>query len=222
VRRTEARASRWAAVLGLGLLLAACGGDEGGGDAGGGGGGGGGGGNNSPTIGGSPDTQVMESTAYSFEPNAQDADGDALTFSIQNLPSWASFDEATGAMTGTPGPGDVGLYANIRISVSDGEASTNLAAFSVQVVSTAAGSAMLSWTAPTENTDGSALTDLSGFKIYWGTAPGNYPNSVELDIGTMSYVVEQLTPDTYYFVATALDSEGHESAFSNMASKTVL
>jgi len=86
-----------------------------------------------------------------------------------------------------------------------------------------AGAATLSWVAPNENVDGSALLDLAGFKIYWGTTSGNYPNVVTLNgTGTLTYMVESLAPGTYYFVATAFDSDGNESAFSNEASKTVL
>jgi len=90
----------------------------------------------------------------------------------------------------------------------------------VQAVAT--GSAPLTWTAPQQNTDGTTLTDLAGYKIYWGTSPGTYPNSVTLN-GTelTSYVVENLVPGTYYFVATALNSEGVESRFSSEATGTI-
>ena len=43
------------------------------------------------------------------------------------------------------------------------------------------GSATLSWAAPTKNEDGTALTDLAGYKLYWGTTPGSYPNSVTIN-----------------------------------------
>src|SRR5690606_18051920 len=62
-----------------------------------------------------------------------DADGDKLTFSISNRPSWASFDSATGRLSGTPGAADVRTYSNIVISVSDGEASAALPGFSIVV-----------------------------------------------------------------------------------------
>jgi hypothetical protein len=47
----------------------------------------------------------------------------------------------------------------------------------------------LSWTPPTENDDGTALTDFDGYKIYWETTPGNYPNSVTIDEGLTTKVV---------------------------------
>ena len=180
------------------------------------------GGNHAPTISGTPAATVMEGQQYDFTPTASDADSDTLTFSIANKPSWASFTPASGKLTGMPGAGDVGMYSNIQISVSDGTDSANLGAFSVEVVATATGSATLTWTAPTENTDGSPLTDLAGYKIYWGTSQGNYSNSVTLmNPGLSTYVIDQLTPATWYFVATVINSNGIESQFSNPASKVV-
>jgi hypothetical protein len=72
------------------------------------------------------------------------------------------------------------------------------------------------------NTNGTPLTNLSGYRVYWGTAAGNYPNGVTLNNpGLTSYVVGNLAPGTYYFVVTALSSAGVESQFSNTASKTI-
>ena len=91
----------------------------------------------------------------------------------------------------------------------------------VQAVAT--GSATLSWTPPTTNTDGSPLGDLAGYKVYWGTSQGNYTNSIAVtNAGITSYVVEQLTPATWYFVTTAINSNGVESDYSNVASKSWL
>jgi hypothetical protein len=137
------------------------------------------------------------------------------------MPSWAQFNTATGALTGTPTAGDVGTTTGIVVSVSDGKVSTALAAFSIAVVATATGSTTLSWQPPTKNTDGSTLTDLAGYKIYWGTTQGNYPNVVTINIGISSYVVDNLVAGTYFFVMTSLSSSGEESAYSNVASKSV-
>jgi hypothetical protein len=181
--------------------------------------------NTAPTISGTPQTTVVENSAYSFVPTAADGDGDLLTFSVTNLPSWASFNTATGAITGMPGSGDVGTSSNIRISVSDGVASTALAAFSITVsaASVSTGTATLSWLPPTQNTDGSALTDLAGFKIYYGTASGNYTEVITVDNpGISSYLVDSLpTGFTYYFVMTAMDASGMESEYSTEGSKNI-
>ena len=81
----------------------------------------------------------------------------------------------------------------------------------------------MTWNPPTQNTDGSPLTNLTGYRVYWGTQQGDYPNSVIVNnAGLSSYVVDQLTPATWYFTVTALNAGGFESAFSNVASKQVL
>ena len=102
-------------------------------------------------------------------------------------------------------------------------ATTNLAAFAIQVVGTATGSATLTWQPPTGNTDGSPLSDLAGYRVYWGITQGNYSSSTALsNPGLTSYVIEQLTPATWYFVVTAVNSTGVESNYSNVVSKAVL
>lgn len=180
-------------------------------------------GNQAPTITGAAQTAVMQGTLFDLLPTADDPDDDTLSFSIVNKPSWATFNAANGRLRGTPGAADLGMYSDVEISVSDGELSASLPAFDIEVVATALGSATLTWNAPTQRSDGSALSDLAGFRIYWGTSEGNYSNSTTLNgAGITIYVVDQLTPATWYFVATALDSQGMESQFSNVASKTVL
>ena len=165
---------------------------------------------------------MLQGAAYSFQPTATDPDGNTLTFSIANRPAWASFDTATGRLTGTPSAANVGTTTGIVISVSDGTASASLPAFSIAVQAVANGSATLSWLPPTTNTDGSPLTNLAGFKIYWGTVSGNYSSSTTvMNAGLTAYVVTNLTPNTYYFTVTALNSTGTESVFSNVVSKTI-
>ena len=89
--------------------------------------------NRQPQISGSPAAQVMAGSAYSFTPGASDPDGDSLRFSIQNRPSWAGFSTSTGRLSGTPSTSDVGSYADIRISVTDGRDSAALPVFSIDV-----------------------------------------------------------------------------------------
>jgi hypothetical protein len=179
--------------------------------------------NNAPVISGAPANAVVISNAYSFTPSASDPDRDTLSFNVQNKPAWANFNGTTGALTGTPLLGDVGNYSNIGISVSDGNLSDSLPAFSVAVVQNADGSITLSWTAPTQNEDGSALTDLAAYKFYYGTSPGSYSNQVRVDSpGIAIYMIGNLVPATYYVVATAVNDAGVESRFSNEAVKQVL
>jgi hypothetical protein len=179
-------------------------------------------GNSAPSISGNPPSQVMAGSPFSFTPTATDPDGDALTFSASNLPVWASIDANSGIVSGTPGQGDVGTYTNIRITVSDGTVSVSTPALSIEVVVLGTGSALLSWVAPSQNSDGSPLLDLDGYRVYWGPAPGSYINSETMDAGVTNYLVEGLTPGTWYFAATAVNSLAIESSFSNVASKTIL
>jgi hypothetical protein len=89
--------------------------------------------NKAPTISGSPATTVTEGEAYLFTPVASDPESDALSFSISNKPSWASFNSRTGTLSGTPNTGSAGLYAGITIAVSDGKLSATLPAFDLTV-----------------------------------------------------------------------------------------
>jgi len=178
--------------------------------------------NRAPTMTGTPQSTVMQGTAYAFQPTASDPDGDTLTFTVANAPAWAAFDTATGRLSGTPAAQHVGTTSGIVITASDGTLTTALPAFSVTVQALAIGSATLSWLPPTQNTDGSPLTNLAGYKIYWGTQQGTYPNSTTLNNpGLATYVVEGLAPGTYFFVATAINTVGAESSFSGVASKTI-
>jgi hypothetical protein len=178
--------------------------------------------NAAPTITGTPATSVNQGATYTFQPTAADANGDTLSFSIVNKPAWATFTTATGRLQGTPSAADVGTTSGIVITVTDGKTSTSLPAFGIAVRATATGSATLSWRPPTQNQDGSPLTNLAGFKVYWGTAKGTYPNSVALNNpGLATYVVDNLASGTYYFVVTAVTTTGTESTQSNAASKTI-
>ena len=159
---------------------------------------------------------------YEFVPTASDADGDTLTFDVQSKPNWANFDLSTGRLYGQPTLADVGEYTDIVVSVSDSTSSISLPAFTVSVTATALDTVTLSWTAPTQNSDGSALTDLAGYKIYYRKNSGSYDQAVRLDNPSITtFVVEQLSPATYYFAATAFNSTGVESSFSTEVVRTV-
>ena len=179
--------------------------------------------NSSPTITGDPEYVAVMSDAYAFTPSSSDDDGDPLTFTIRNKPAWAHFDAATGRLEGIPQFGDVGTYDDILISVSDGRATASLPAFSIAVSRDELGSVVLEWVPPQANTDGSYAGDLAGYVIYWGTEPGNYDQQVRIDnVGLTAYVVDSLRPATYYFAATAFNSAGIESGYSNEVARPVV
>jgi Fibronectin type III domain len=84
------------------------------------------------------------------------------------------------------------------------------------------GSATLSWTAPTENTNGTPVTDLAGYHIYYGTTEGAWTSTITvLEATETSYVVSGLAPGTYYFTVVAFNTAGDDSPESNVASKTI-
>jgi hypothetical protein len=174
--------------------------------------------NHSPTISGSPPTQIDTGSSLSFQPVASDVDGNTLSFSITSKPDWATFDIRTGRLYGTPAAGDLGTSADIVISVSDGTAVASLPAFRILVT----GTAQLSWSAPTQNVDGSTLRDLAGYRIYGGRSTETLvPFAVVTDPGELGFRVGGLSSGTWYFGVSAVNSEGSESALSNIGSKTL-
>ncbi len=86
---------------------------------------------------------------------------------------------------------------------------------------TSYGSASLSWTAPTTNIDGTPLSDLAGYKVYYGTTPGVYTSII---VGNRTtHQVDGLTKgQTYYFTVTAYDTKGNESDYAPVVSKLII
>jgi len=83
------------------------------------------------------------------------------------------------------------------------------------------GFATLSWDPPVTDADGTPVSDLAGYKIYYGTSSSNY--SQNIDVGNVTtYTINNLTEGmTYYFAATAYDAARNESTESNEVSKTI-
>lgn len=178
--------------------------------------------NRAPTIQGQAATSVVAGQSYTFQPTASDADGDSLTFSASNLPSWATLNASTGRVSGTPSAADVATFSAITITVSDGKTSASLAPFNIAVTQIGIGSATLSWSAPQRNTDGTSLQDLAGFEVLWGRAPDSLDQRVRLSNPSLStYVVENLSSGTWYFSVVAVNSAGLSSAPSQVASKAI-
>lgn len=176
-----------------------------------------------PTISGAPMASVLSGHAYSFTPATTDPRGAALAFSIKNTPGWATFNAATGELSGTPTAADVGTYSNIAISASDGTTSVSLPAFAIAVTQIANGSATLSWAAPTQNTNGSPLTNLAGYRIYYGTSTTTMTQSVQIvGPGILTYVIPNLSPGTWYFSVKDYTSAGVESDASAVVSTTII
>lgn len=179
--------------------------------------------NNPPVISGSPNTALVVGTPWSFTPTASDPDGDSLTFSVAGAPNWMYFNSSTGRLYGTPSSANVGTYTNIRISVSDGQATTTLPAFSLTVTEPqpSTGAATVSWTPPTERVDGSPIGTISSYRIYYGRNSAQLDQAVNVSGGLTSFHIDNLVQGTWYFSVTATCADGLESARSAMVSKTI-
>lgn len=179
--------------------------------------------NQPPKISGTPLTAAKTNQSYAFQPTAVDPDGDTVTFNVSNKPAWASFDTKTGKLAGTPSSSSTGTFSGISIVATDGMNSSRLGPFDITVTSTSTtGSATLSWQPPTENADGSPLTNLAGYVIRYGNRSDAL--TLELKIGNpgiTTAMIENLAPATWFFTVSAYTATGVESMPSAVGSKTV-
>ena len=184
-------------------------------------------GSDRPTISGTPATRAIAGSPYAFQPSAHDAYGKPLSFSVKNKPSWANFSIATGSLYGVPTSAQAGAYDNIEISVSNGELTAVLPAFSITVNDgttkpTSTGSATLNWFVPSENTNGTALTDLAGVFIYYGPSASDLTHVIQVSSPSeTSYTISNLAAGTWYFAASVYTTAGTESTLSSVVSKSI-
>jgi hypothetical protein len=196
------------------------------------------------SISGSPATKDVVGTPYKFTPSATSTHRHStLRFAISNKPAWSSFDGTTGTLSGTPNSRSVGTSSNIKIAVNDGRSWAVLTPFAITVTGAAStpppttpppttppttppppttGNATISWTPPTTNSDGSALTGLAGYKIDYGNSATSLTKSVQVaSAGAHSYTVSNLAAGKWYFAVQAYTNSGTQSGMSNVASKTI-
>ena len=172
------------------------------------------------SISGAPNRQVVANQPYWFRPTANNPSGSVLRFGVANQPGWSNFNSATGEITGTPSSVDVGLYRGVTVTVTAGTQMRALA-FDVEVVQVGTSSVTLTWTPPTENEDGTPLTNLAGYRLRYGAQSGNYTSVVNLsNPGLATYVLSGLAKGTYYIVISAYSQSGVESNYSNEATAT--
>jgi hypothetical protein len=175
------------------------------------------------SISGTPATTGEVGEFYSFKPTVIAPSGSTLSYSITDKPSWATFSSTTGTLSGTPTA--AGIASGIVLGVSDGSATKTLAAFSINVAAAAApppGEVTLSWSAPTENTNGSTLTNLAGYVVRYGTSTASLNSSLSVSGASATDVeIENLAAGTWYFEVAAVNALGVQSSFSLPVSKSV-
>jgi hypothetical protein len=171
--------------------------------------------NQPPTISGVPTTVAGAGVDYVFLPVASDPDGDTLRFLARNLPAWATLDPASGRIQGQPKPGDNGVSGPITLSVSDGLAEASLPAFQIEVQPGQGGLIKLAWKLPGQNSDGSAVAQALGTRIYYGRRSSAYEANVTVPgKGATRHVLTGLQAGTWYVALTTVNPEGLESDFS--------
>jgi large repetitive protein len=178
------------------------------------------------TLQGTPPTTVVAQANYYFQPK-RSVSSSMVTFKVTGLPSWARFDSSTGALSGIPQTRDEGTTGHIVISASNDTTSAAMTPFVIKVTapvsdSSASGAVLLSWQPPTENVDGSPVSNLAGYHIYYGKTADDLTSTVTVSgADTTSYVVKGLEEGAYYFSVVAFNSAGMVSGKSNLADQTV-
>ena len=124
----------------------------------------------------------------------------------------------TGSSTSTSGSSSSSSSSASSGSTSSGSSGSTSSTGS----STGNSSVTLGWTAPTQNSNGTAITNLAGYKIHYGTASQDYTQVVALNNPSLSrYVIDSLPSGTYYFAITSYNAQGVESSLSGEVSATL-
>lgn len=145
---------------------------------------------------------------------------------ISNV-SWSNDKGSEGVAAGTESwqSDEVALALGenrITITAEDIEGATAERTITVNRESGELGSVALSWNPPESRTDGTPLTNLAGFKIYYGRMSEVYDHEIDIDNPTIStYLIEGLNPGDWYFVLAAYDGNGLESEPSNEALREI-
>ena len=165
----------------------------------------------------SPSSTSTVDTSDSIVRLAGTASSDAGIFQVV----WANDRGGEGSASGTDSwqTGSIALELGenkITVTAENTAGTTTSRSIVVNRESGQIGSASLSWAAPTTRTDGSPLTNLAGYKIFYGRMSGIYDYQIDINNpGILAYVVENMVSGDWYFALTAYDSQGVESDRSN-------
>lgn len=170
---------------------------------------------------GQPQTIASTKWSYYFNANTRNGSGARVTFSVRNKPDWLKFNTLTGELSGTPDR--PGIFRNIAITVSDGTTTAAMTPFSIAVTGPSKNNAkaIVSWSPPLKNTDGTVFNNSAGFIIYYGTSATSLKSVVTVGSRTAtSYTLTGLTKGlTYYFAVAAINDmkmEGPRSAVASL------
>jgi len=171
---------------------------------------------NSASEPGGDELEIAANTEPSVSLNVQTADSGSGSADL----SWESANvdscKASGSWEGSrPAAGNDSVALNEAgdhtfLLTCDGEQGSAVAMVTVSLEGTE-----VSWVAPAENTDGSNLTDLAGYNLYYGVASGNYTEVVPVTDASLTSFELPIAPGEYYMAMTAYDFDGNESDLSN-------
>jgi hypothetical protein len=153
--------------------------------------------------------------------------GTAQAKSLIESVTWESELGNSGVATGTDSweATDIPLALGVNtitFFVTDDTGAVASTSIDIRRESTDPASVTLSWQAPSARTDGTPLTNLAGYRIFYGRMSETYDFTIDIaNPGILDYVVDGLSPGDWYFVAAAYDSAGMESNFSNEVVRSV-
>jgi hypothetical protein len=125
-------------------------------------------------------------------------------------------------LSGTPEEADVGTYSNIIIGVTDANTRATLVPYSILVAQAPSGTVSLSWVPPVQNTDGTAITDLAGYHIYYGRDSTSMDQVVTIrNPRAASYELANLSAGDWFFTIVAYTSDNVTSSASGLISASL-
>jgi len=173
-----------------------------------------GGGSDGSSSAAATSTDTDTATAL-VSPNVGMIDRSSSADSTASVASVAS--NTTSTATTAPASG-----TNTSSTSSGSTSSAGTVAKTTPPVKTVNGVATLDWLPPTENSDGSALTNLAGYTVYYGTSPDNLSQSVKVsNPGLTAYAVTGLSSGTWYFAVTSYSADGIESSRTTTVSTQI-
>ncbi len=156
-------------------------------------------------------------TLTASPPSVLSGDTVTLNWSSDNATQCTASGDWSGlqALAGSFVAGPISATTNFQLTC-EGQAGSALAMVSVGLVDK-----IVRWQAPTQNVDGSQLTDLAGYRVYWGVSSRNYTGNHTINSATVTQWEATLAAGEYYFALTAFDVQDNESAYSNEVLKTI-